>query len=353
MNPTDPKDKDQTAENGEERGEFSAPRIIQRPDAAHPVPPAVQAAQHAPPPVEKRHYPAEVNVIAVCFHTAGKLYDFECGDLKIEAGEAVIVETDEGLGFAQVVIAPRKESTKDLNMPLKKVIRKSTYDDMKQHQKNEERERHAFHLAQERIRNNRLPMKLVHVEYLHSGGKAIIYFSSEERVDFRNLVRDLAHEFHTRVEMRQIGPRDEAKKMGGIGICGRELCCSTWLRDFDPVSIKMAKEQELSLNPSKLAGQCGRLKCCLSYEYQAYVDAKRGMPKAGKKVCWKDGTPCGRIAGYNIFNGMMRVTLDDGTEQMVSPNDILLTRGGPGGDHHHDHAHDEAPESDAGPGVLE
>ena len=298
-----------------EKNSFEAPRVVAKPDSSK------KPKSERP----KKNKPSgKIEVVAVSFHKAGKIYDFDTSGLKVNPGDQVIVETEEGLGLARVVVAARQERLEELEQPLKKLLRKTTYDDIHQHEKNVEREKRAYEVCQEKIKQYQLGMKLVHVEYLHSGSKAIFYFTSEQRVDFRQLVRELAHEFHTRIEMRQIGPRDESKFTGGIGVCGRELCCSTWLRDFDPISIKMAKEQELSLNPSKLAGQCGRLKCCLAYEYETYIDLKKGLPKIGKKVCWKDGSACGKITGHNIFNGMVKVEIEEGTEKMISAEEIKL-----------------------------
>lgn len=312
------KDSDITSEGAAEENapeeNFSAPKIVSRPA----VLPDAKKPERQPKPTS-----GTVRVVAINFHRAGKIYDFDCGDLELKAKDPVIVETDEGLGFATVVIAPRKENWVDLDHNLKKVIRKANYDDMKQRDKNKEREARAFQEAHRKIRAQNLAMKLVHVDYLHSGSKVVFFFTSENRVDFRNLVRELAQELHTRIEMKQIGPRDETKMIGGIGVCGRELCCTTWLRDFDPISIKMAKAQDLSLNPSKLAGQCGRLKCCLAYEYEVYDQTKRGMPRIGKKMCWKDGTSCGRVTGHHIFLNSVKVELDDGTEKLIPVGDIV------------------------------
>ena len=318
------------AQEIEDKQAFQAPRIISKPDQETEIPiekPQVQ--EEAPPVITKPSGPQIKRLVAVSFHTAGKIFDFECEKLDLKPGDQVIVDTEEGLGFASVVIGPRKEDIQSFDKPLKKIIRKTTYEDMRQHEKNTDREKMAMKACQEKIRQYNLDMKLVNVEYLHSGAKAIFFFTSEERVDFRQLVRELAQQFHTRIEMRQIGPRDETKMMGGIGVCGRELCCSTWLRNFDPISIKMAKEQDLSLNPSKLAGQCGRLKCCLAYEYETYRDAKRGLPKLGRNVCWKNGDPCGKVIGHNIFDGSIRVHTDDGSEQFVRLDEVQVAKSKP------------------------
>jgi len=211
-----------------------------------------------------------VKIAGVRFKTACKIYDFDSNELDLKPGDTVIVEVERGLGRGTVVYGPREPDPKAKKRKLKKVIRKADSVDIERHGFNVEREEEAYRICRERIEKKRLPMKLVRVEYLFDSSKAIFYFTSETRVDFRELVKDLASEFHTRIEMRQIGVRDEAKILGGLGPCGRELCCSSYMSDFEPVTIKMAKEQNLALNPAKISGVCGRLMCCLGYEHGIY-----------------------------------------------------------------------------------
>ncbi len=217
-----------------------------------------------------------VRVVGVRFKKACKVYDFNANDLDLRIGDTVIVEVEKGLGMGTVVYGPLDRDPDSLVQPLKNVIRKADEVDLERQRYNIEREREAFRICRERIERFNLPMKLVRVEYLFDSSKAIFYFTSETRVDFRELVKDLAGQFHTRIEMRQIGVRDEAKMVGGIGPCGRELCCSLFLCDFEPVTVKMAKEQNLALNPSKISGICGRLMCCLTFEHELYKDDSQG-----------------------------------------------------------------------------
>lgn len=214
-------------------------------------------------------------VIGVRFKPAGKIYYFDPDTLTIAAGGHVIVETARGVEYGEVVIAPREVSDSEVVLPLKKVVRVATAEDDKKIKDNVAREDHAFKICQEKIAKHKLPMKLVEVEYTFDNSKIIFFFTADGRVDFRELVKDLATVFRTRIELRQIGVRDEAKMLGGIGFCGRELCCHSFLGDFAPVSIKMAKEQNLSLNPTKISGICGRLLCCLKYENDVYVQNRK------------------------------------------------------------------------------
>ena len=226
-----------------------------------------------------------VRVAGVRFKKACKVYDFEAGALELHPGDAVIVEVERGLGMGTLVYSPREVDPATLTMPLKKIVRKADAVDIERLGFNTERENEAFAICKERILKYNLPMKLIRVEYLFDSSKAIFYFTSDTRVDFRELVKDLAATFHTRIEMRQIGVRDEAKMIGGLGPCGRELCCSGFLADFEPVTIKMAKEQNLALNPVKISGICGRLMCCLSYEHDFYQsERKRDREKERESV---------------------------------------------------------------------
>lgn len=205
-------------------------------------------------------------VVGIKFRNTGKLYHFNAGDLDLLVGEACIVETERGLEYGFVAVEPPMSAKVDQRRPLRRALRKATREDEERYCKKKERERYAYNICQTKTKQLKLPMKLVAVDYTFDGKKAVFYFTAEGRVDFRELVRDLAHEFHTRIEMRQIGVRDEAKLLGGFGSCGKPLCCATFLREFEPVSIRMAKKQNLSLNPSKISGICGRLMCCLTYE---------------------------------------------------------------------------------------
>lgn len=213
-------------------------------------------------------------VVGVRFKPAGKIYYFEADNMPLEVGDTVIVETIRGIESGEVVIGRRNIEEKDLVQPLKKVIRKATASDHAQLRENREKEKEAFAICQIKIEEHKLPMNLIDVEYTFDRGKVIFYFTAEGRVDFRELVRDLAAIFKTRIELRQIGVRDEAKMLGGIGSCGRVLCCCTFLGDFEPVSIRMAKDQNLSLNPTKISGICGRLMCCLKFESNHYDNGK-------------------------------------------------------------------------------
>jgi len=216
-----------------------------------------------------------VRIAGVRFKKACKVYDFEAGTLEVSPGDAVIVEVEKGLGMGIVVYSPREVDEAALARQLKKIVRKADPVDIERQGFNTEREIEAFRICKDRIIKYNLPMKLIRVEYLFDSSKAIFYFTSDMRVDFRELVKDLAATFHTRIEMRQIGVRDEAKMIGGLGPCGRELCCSGFLSDFEPVTIKMAKEQNLALNPVKISGICGRLMCCLSYEHDFYQNERK------------------------------------------------------------------------------
>lgn len=213
-------------------------------------------------------------VVGVRFKKAGKIYYFDPGDHPVEKGDFAIVETARGIEYGQIVIGKREVTENDVLLPLKKVIRKADENDKLQVEANKEAAKQAFGVCQQKIADHGLEMKLVDVEYTFDRNKVIFYFTADGRVDFRELVKDLASVFRTRIELRQIGVRDEAKLLGGIGPCGRILCCSSWLGDFDPVSIRMAKDQHLSLNPAKISGLCGRLMCCLKFESDGYEETK-------------------------------------------------------------------------------
>ena len=244
-------------------------------------------------------------VTGVKFKEAGKVYYFDPKDLKLSKGTAVIAETARGFEYGIVVKENTEVSETDLVAPLKPIIRVATDEDEVKHKENLEKKEKALAECQEKVDKHGLEMKLVDVEYTFDNSKVIFYFTSEGRVDFRELVKDLALIFKTRIELRQIGVRDEAKMIGGIGACGRGICCHTWLSDFEPVSIKMAKAQNLSLNPAKISGVCGRLLCCLKYENDVYIQLKKGMPDVLEKVKTKEGIAL--VTEVNIFEGNLKV----------------------------------------------
>lgn len=226
-------------------------------------------------------------VIGVRFKPAGKIYYFDPDNYEITGNDKVIVETARGIEFGHVVVGPREINENEIVQPLKKVLRVASGEDVEQVKVNEAKEKEAFQVCLDKIIEHNLPMKLIEVEYTFDNSKIIFFFTAEGRVDFRELVKDLASVFRTRIELRQIGVRDEAKMLGGIGACGRVLCCHSFLGDFDPVSIKMAKEQSLSLNPAKISGICGRLMCCLKYENDVYVECNK---ECNKGQCIKKPT---------------------------------------------------------------
>lgn len=248
-----------------------------------------------------------VTVVGVRFKKAGKIYYFSPGELKIEKGDSIIVETARGIEFGQCVIEPREIQEEDIVAPLKNVIRKADQEDIKKHMENKKREEEAFNICLEKIQKHQLVMKLIDVEYTFDNNKIIFYFTADGRVDFRELVKDLATVFRTRIELRQIGVRDEAKMVGGLGPCGRPMCCSSFLGDFAPVSIKMAKEQNLSLNPTKISGICGRLMCCLNYEQETYEHIRKNLPKVSSIV----DTPFGKgeVIENSVVKEMVKVKI--------------------------------------------
>ncbi|NLK72704.1 MAG: stage 0 sporulation family protein [Clostridiales bacterium] len=230
-----------------------------------------------------------VKVIGVRFKKAGKIYYFDPDQFEINAGDKVIVETARGIEYGHVVVGMKMVSEEEIVPPLKKVVRIATEKDIMHHQENVQNKKKALEICQEKIEKHDLKMKLIDVEYTFDNNKIIFYFTAEGRVDFRELVKDLAAIFKMRIELRQIGVRDEAKMLGGIGTCGKSLCCATWLGEFDPVSIKMAKVQSLSLNPTKISGICGRLMCCLKYESDTYSQLRKNLPEAGERIRTEDG----------------------------------------------------------------
>lgn len=254
-------------------------------------------------------------VVGVKFKDAGKLYYFSPLDLHVEAGDSVIVETARGLEFGSVTMGITEIDDKELVAPLKNIIRIATDKDRKKHEENLAKRNEALSICQEKVDAHGLEMKLIDVEYTFDNSKVVFYFTADGRVDFRELVKDLAAVFRMRIELRQIGVRDEAKMLGGVGSCGRSLCCNTWLRDFEPVSIKMAKVQNLSLNPSKISGMCGRLMCCLKYENDVYTYLKKGMPMVGERVKTPDGKAI--VTDVNILENIIktRLVLEEGDKK--------------------------------------
>lgn len=254
-------------------------------------------------------------VVGVRFRSAGKIYYFAPENYDIEVGQHVIVETARGVEYGTVVIGIREVSEESLVLPLKSIIRIATPEDDKKEQENREKEKKAFHICLEKIKKHGLDMKLIETEYTFDNNKVLFYFTADGRIDFRELVKDLAAVFRTRIELRQVGVRDEAKILGGIGICGRELCCNRHLPEFIPVSIKMAKEQNLSLNPTKISGVCGRLMCCLKHEQETYEYLNSKLPSVGETVKTNDGLK-GEVSSVSVLRQMVKliVEIDDERE---------------------------------------
>jgi len=248
-----------------------------------------------------------VNVVGVRFKQAGKVYYFDPGMLEIAAGDYVIVETARGLEYGEIVASKKQVPEKEVVAPLKSVIRIATPEDKKKHDENNRKKARAIELCKEKVDKHHLEMKLIDVEYTFDNSKIIFYFTADGRVDFRDLVKDLAAVFKMRIELRQIGVRDEAKMIGGLGACGKDLCCHSWLPDFEPVSIKMAKIQNLSLNPTKISGICGRLMCCLKYENDTYNDIRKGMPDIGERVQTDSGV--GIVTEANVLRETVKVRM--------------------------------------------
>ncbi|HEY9059067.1 MAG TPA: stage 0 sporulation family protein [Pseudobacteroides sp.] len=253
-----------------------------------------------------------VKVVGVRFKSAGKIYFFDPGDLEIEVNTNVIVETARGVEFGLVVIPIREVAEEEIVAPLKPVIRIATEEDKKHSDDNKKKEDDAFNICLKKIKDHNLDMKLIDVEYTFDNNKVLFYFTADGRVDFRELVKDLASVFKTRIELRQIGVRDEAKMLGGIGVCGRVLCCNSYLGEFQPVSIKMAKEQCLSLNPTKISGTCGRLMCCLKYEQDAYEEILSRVPRVGAIVSTPGGQ--GTVMEISLLKELVKVKMDKGNE---------------------------------------
>ena len=258
-----------------------------------------------------------VKVIGVRFRQAGKIYYFDPLDFDIEVGQHVIVETARGIEYGLVLTGPREVADDKVIQPLKPVIRVATPEDDERELKNKEKEKSAFHICLEKIAKHKLEMKLIDAEYTFDNNKVLFYFTADGRIDFRELVKDLAAVFKTRIELRQIGVRDETKILGGIGICGRTLCCHSHLSEFAPVSIKMAKEQNLSLNPTKISGVCGRLMCCLKNEEETYEYLNSKLPAIGDRVTTIDGFR-GEVSGVNVLRQLVKivVTMDNDEKEI-------------------------------------
>ena len=247
-------------------------------------------------------------VIGVRFRPAGKIYYFAPGKFHIRQGDKVIVETARGIEFGTVVTGPKEVKDEEVMQPLKSVIRIATEEDKRAEEKNREKEKEAFEICLEKIRKHNLDMKLINAEYTFDNNKVLFYFTADGRIDFRELVKDLAAVFRTRIELRQIGVRDETKIRGGIGICGRPLCCHTYLSEFAPVSIKMAKEQNLSLNPTKISGVCGRLMCCLTNEEETYEELNSRLPAIGDTVTTNEGLK-GEVQSVSVLRQLVKVVV--------------------------------------------
>ena len=266
-------------------------------------------------------------VIGVRFKEVGKVYYFDPDGQTLRKGDRVIVETVRGIECGEVAMSNREIDDEQIVKPLKKLIRIASDDDSRKFDENKQKEKEAFAICTEKIEKHKLDMKLVDVEYTFDGSKILFYFTADGRVDFRELVKDLAGVFKTRIELRQIGVRDEAKMLGGLGICGRPFCCSTFLGEFQPVAIKMAKEQGLSLNPVKISGTCGRLMCCLKYEQDAYEHLLKVTPKVGAVVETKDGT--GTVTEVNLLTGVLKVQLNSRPEaapQVFNRKEVKIVR---------------------------
>ncbi len=266
-------------------------------------------------------------VIGVRFKEVGKIYYFDPDGQELKKGDRVIVETVRGVECGEIALENREISDEEIVKPLKKLIRKADEKDLRTLEENKKKEKNAFGICQKKIADHKLDMKLVDVEYTFDGGKVLFYFTADGRVDFRELVKDLAGVFRTRIELRQIGVRDESKMIGGLGICGRPFCCRSFLGDFQPVSIKMAKEQGLSLNPTKISGTCGRLMCCLKYEQNAYEYLLKITPKPGAIVETAEGA--GTVVDFSLLTGTLKVKLHnnpDAMPKMFSRRDVKLVK---------------------------
>ena len=268
------------------------------------------------------------NIVGVRFKKPGKIYFFDPQNFKINNKDFVIVETSQGEEYGEVVISNRAMPDEKIIKPLKKVIRIATYKDKKHYEENKKKEKEAFEICKEKVKEHKLDMTLTDVEFKFDNSKVLFYFTADGRIDFRDLVKDLAAIFRTRIELRQIGVRDEVRRIGGNGICGRELCCCSFLGNFETVSIKMAKEQNMSLNPSKISGNCGRLMCCLKYEQDVYEEKMQRLPKIGAIVKTDDGE--GTVEGVETLKERIRVKLKDDNGEFFykkyNANDVKIIK---------------------------
>ena len=255
-------------------------------------------------------------VVGVRFRNVGKIYYFNPKNYKVKVGDHVIVETARGVEYGRVVLEPRSVKEDEVVHPLKEVLRVATKEDEEHEAENRQKEKEAFKICKKKIREHGLDMKLIDAEYTFDNNKVLFYFTADGRIDFRQLVKDLASVFKTRIELRQIGVRDETKILGGIGICGRTLCCHTYLSEFAPVSIKMAKEQNLSLNQTKISGVCGRLMCCLKNEQETYEELNRRLPGIGDTVTTPDGIQ-GNVQSVNVLRQLVKVVVEIGDEKEI------------------------------------
>lgn len=260
-------------------------------------------------------------LVGVQFKRASRIYDFDAGTMIFVQGDKVVVETERGLGLGLVLKSPREVPDEEIPKDLKRVIRKANNSDIERHMKNCEREKRAMELCKRCIKERGLDMKLVNVDFFYDASKAVFHFVAAQRVDFRELVKDLAQALHTRIEMKQVGVRDETKLIGGIGCCGMALCCSTFLRDFTPVNVKMAKEQNLAMNPTKISGVCGRLMCCLGYEAAIYHEMGRETQRKGKRIQTTLGP--GKIVDVNALKRLVMVELESGSTVNIEPEKII------------------------------
>lgn len=286
-------------------------------------------------------------VIGVRFKNVGKVYYFDPAGSQLKRGDSVIVATSRGIECGEVVLENQQVSNEKLVQPLKKLIRVATQDDLKKVEENHKKEKNAFQVCLKKIAAHKLEMKLVDVEYTFDNSKILFYFTADGRVDFRELVKDLASVFRTRIELRQIGVRDEAKMLGGIGICGRPFCCSTFLGGFQPVSIKMAKEQDLSLNPVKISGICGRLMCCLKYEQEAYTEMIRVVPGVNTVVMTPQGK--GTVIDRNLLSATVTVRLDsalDATANTFRADEVKVLKAPRASAPKAEHPKPEAPDNE-------
>mgnify|MGYP003378248215 CR=1 FL=1 len=263
-----------------------------------------------------------INIVGVRFKNAGKIYYFDPVEFEVEKDRDVVVETARGLEYGTIVVGPKEIDEEELLSPLKPIIRLATEEDTKIYNENKEKAKETFELCQQKIKEHNLTMYLIDCEYTFDRNKLIFYFTAEGRIDFRDLVKDLAAIFKTRIELRQIGVRDEAKSIGGLGPCGRSLCCSSWLGDFQPVSIKMAKDQSLSLNPTKISGICGRLFCCLKYEHDVYAEAIDSMPVVGSLV--KVNESKGKVIEINPLLEQVRIEFNDKTIKICHKEEVKV-----------------------------